>query len=249
MERPGPIMAYPSIASLPRRSAIAALSAAALALLVAAAPAKPAAAPRWSATVAESAIGAYRVGNPQAKVKLVEYFSYTCSHCAEFAKEAGTALKTAYIDKGLVLFEYRNLIRDPVDMTAAMLARCGGSRAFAANHQAIFAAQPAWLGKAAKMTKDQQAAWYQGSLADRTQRIAADVGLDALMRARGYTAAAIDTCLASGVAEAELMGMTNIGVTADKVAGTPTFFVNGRKTEVGHWADLKPVLDAALKQK
>lgn len=246
MERPGPTMSYPALASLPRRSAIAALSAAALALLVAAAPAKPAA-PRWSATVAESATGAYSVGNPQAKVRLVEYFSYTCSHCAEFANEAGTALKTGYVDKGLVLVEYRNLIRDPVDMTAAMLARCGGSKAFAANHQAIFAAQPTWLGKAAKMTKEQQAAWYKGSLGDRTQRIAADVGLDALMRARGYGAAQIDTCLASGVAEAELMGMTNIGVNADKVAGTPTFFVNGRKTEVGHWADLKPILDAALK--
>jgi len=248
MERPGPTMFPIAIASLPRRSAVAALSATALALLVAAAPAKPAG-PRWSATVAESAIGAYSVGNPQAKVKLVEYFSYTCSHCAEFAKESGTALKTQYVDRGLVLFEYRNLIRDPLDMAAAMLARCGGPKAFLANHQAIFAAQPAWLGKAAKMTQAQQAPWYQGSLGDRTRRMAADTGLDALMRARGYTAAQLDTCLSSGVAEAELMGMTSIGMNADKVAGTPTFFVNGRKTEVGHWADLKPVLDAALKQK
>jgi hypothetical protein len=37
-------------------------------------------------------------------------------------------LKTQYIDRGLVLFEYRNLVRDPVDMTAALLARCGGER-------------------------------------------------------------------------------------------------------------------------
>lgn len=248
MERPGRNMFPLPAASLPRRSAITALSAAALVLLVAAAPAKPAA-PRWSATVSESGIGAYSVGNPQAKVKLVEYFSYTCSHCAEFAKESGSALKTQYIDRGFVLFEYRNLIRDPLDMTAAMLARCGGPKAFAANHQAILAAQAAWFGKALKMTQAQQAPWFQGPLGERTRRMAADTGLDALMRARGYTAAQIDTCLSSGVAEAELMGMTNIGLNADKVAGTPTFFVNGRRTEVGHWADLKPVLDAALKQK
>src|SRR3546814_8021365 len=125
--------------------------------------AAPPAATAWSATIGESGIGAYSVGNPQAKVKLVEYFSYTCSHCAEFAKEAGVPLKAQYIDKGSVLFEYRNLIRDPVDMTAAMLARCGGAKAFAANHQAIFAAQPTWLGKAAKMSKEQQAPWYQGA--------------------------------------------------------------------------------------
>jgi len=237
-----------SIASLPRRAAVAALSAAALALLVGAAPAKPTG-PRWSATVTESGIGAYSVGNPQAKVKLVEYFSYTCSHCAEFAKEAGVPLKAQYIDTGLVLFEYRNFIRDPLDMTAAMLARCGGPKAFAADHQAIFAAQAAWLGKAAKMTQAQQAPWYQGTLGERTRRMAADTGLDVLMRARGYTRAQLNSCLASGVAEAELMGMTAIGANADKVEGTPTFFVNGRRVEVGHWADLKPILDAALKQK
>src|SRR3546814_16187514 len=92
-------------------------------------------------------------------------------------------------------------------MTAAMLARCGGAKAFAANHQAIFAAQPIWLGKAAKMSKEQQAAWYQGSLADRTRRIAADVGLDALMRGRGYNSAAAGACLDSCVAAAEWLGM------------------------------------------
>lgn len=209
--------------------------------------AAPPAATAWSATIGESGIGAYSVGNPQAKVKLVEYFSYTCSHCAEFAKEAGAPLKAQYIDKGSVLFEYRNLIRDPVDMTAAMLARCGGAKAFAANHQAIFAAQPVWLAKAAKLTKEQQAPWYQGALGERTARIAADVGLDALMRGRGYSAAQIKACLSSGVAEAELMGMTNIGLNADRVKGTPTFFINGRRAEVGHWPELKTLLDAAIK--
>src|SRR3546814_14631545 len=119
-------------------------------------------------------------------------------------------------------------------MTAAMLARCGGAKAFAANHQAIFAAQPIWLGKAAKMSKEQQAAWYQGSLADRTRRIAADVGLDALMRGRGYSSAAFGACLASSVAEAELMGMTGIGINADPVEGTPA---RAEESRVGNEGD------------
>lgn len=238
-------MPHPPAGRLWRRIAAVLLPLFALPLLSAAAPAQPAA--HWSATVGESGIGAYSVGNPQAKVRLVEYFSYTCPHCAEFAKESTVPLKAQYVDKGLVLVEYRNLVRDPVDMTAAMLARCGGAKAFTANHQAIFAAQPNWLDKAAKMSKEQQAPWYQGSLADRTQRIAADVGLDALMRGRGYSAAQVDSCLASSVAEAELMGMTSIGINADRVAGTPTFFVNGKRAAAGHWAELKPILDAALK--
>src|SRR3546814_17377482 len=118
-------------------------------------------------------------------------------------------------------------------MTAARLARGGGAKACAANHQAIFAARPTWLGKAAKMSKEQQAPWYQGSLADRTQRIAADVGLDTLMRGRGYSAAQIDACLVSSVAEAELMGMTRIGINAQRDPGAPTFFSHGNPTATG----------------
>src|SRR3546814_18265936 len=94
------------------------------------------------------------------------------------------------------------------------------------------------------MSKEQQAPWYQGSLADRTQRIAADVGLDTLMRGRGYSAAQIDACLASSVAEAELMGMTSIGINADRVAGTQTFFVNGKRAAAGPCAELKTILAA-----
>ena len=232
------------IAPLARRSAIAALTAAALTLFVAATPAKPA---LWSANISISPIGAHVVGNPKAKVKLVEYFSYTCSHCADFAKLGSAPLKTQYIDKGLVLFEYRNLIRDPVDMTAALLARCGTAGAFAGNHEAIFAAQPVWLNKVIKASEAQKASWYQGDTGARTRKIAADTGLTALMQKRGYSAAQVNTCLDSEVAQAEVTGMTNIGLSADHVRGTPTFFVNGRDAEITTWSALKTKLDAALK--
>ncbi|PQM28605.1 protein-disulfide isomerase [Sphingopyxis lindanitolerans] len=232
------------ITPLARRSAIAALTAAALTLFVAATPAKP---PLWSANISTSSIGAHIVGNPKAKVKLVEYFSYTCSHCADFAKLGSAPLKTQYIDKGLVLFEYRNLVRDPVDMTAALLARCGPVGAFAGNHEAIFAAQPVWLNKVVKASDAQKESWYQGDTSARARKIAADVGLSALMQKRGYSAAEVNACLDSEVAQAEVTGMTNIGLSADHVRGTPTFFVNGHDVEVTAWSALKTKLDAALK--
>ena len=227
-----------------RRTAIAALTAAALTLFVAATPAKPA---RWSATVSVNSIGAYVVGNPRAKVKLVEYFSYTCSHCADFAKLGSAPLKAQYIDKGLVLFEYRNLVRDPVDLTAALLARCGPVGAFAGNHEAIFAAQPVWLKRVEQASDALKASWYQGDPGTRARKIAADAGLAALMEKRGYSAAQVNACLDSEVAQAEVTGMTNIGLSGDHVRGTPTFFVNGRDAETTTWPVLKTKLDAALK--
>lgn len=228
---------------LDRRTAVLTLSGAAL-TLIAATPAKPA---LWSSTVSTSSIGAHVVGNPAAKVRLVEYFSYTCHVCADFAKLGSAPLKTQYIDRGLVLFEYRNLVRDPVDMTAALLARCGGAAAFARNHQAIFAAFPTWMAKVKAVTDAQATSWYEGTTGQRARRIAADTGLGALMRARGYTQAQLDAALDSEVAQAELTAMTNIARGADRVTGTPTFFVNGRNAEVTAWPALKSKLDQALK--
>lgn len=226
---------------LDRRTAMLALSGAAL-TLVAATPA-----PAWSSTVTTTPIGAFLVGNPAAKVKLVEYFSYTCHVCADFAKAGSLPLKTGYIDRGLVLFEYRNLVRDPVDMTAALLARCGGIKAFAGNHQAIFNNFPALIAKIQKATDAEKTSWFEGTTGERARKIAADTGLTALMRARGYTQAQIDAALDSQVAQAELTGMTNIGLNADKVEGTPSFFVNGRNAGVTAWPALKSKLDLALK--
>src|SRR3546814_134336 len=148
-------------------------------------PAAPSRAYEWSQTSATSPIGAFVVGNPAAKVRLVEYFSYTCHICADFTKASALPLKTGYIDRGLVLFEYRNLVRDPVDMTAALLARAGGAKAFVGNHQAIFAAFPAMIAKVQKATEAQKKSWFEGTTAERARKIAADTGLAALMRARG----------------------------------------------------------------
>ena len=228
---------------LDRRTAVLALSGAALTLL-AATPVKPAA---WSSTVTASPIGAFVVGNPAAKVRLVEYFSYTCHVCADFAKAGSVPLKTQYVDRGLVLFEYRNLVRDPVDMTAALLARCGAPRAFPGNHQAIFNAFPAVIAKIQKATDAQKTSWFEGTTGERARKIGAGTGLTALMRARGYTQAQIDAALDSEVAQAELTGMTNIGLNADRVEGTPSFFVNGRNAGVTAWPALKSKLDLALK--
>ena len=228
---------------LDRRTAMLALSGAAL-TLVAATPAKPV---LWSSNVTTSAIGAHIVGNPAAKIRLVEYFSYTCHVCADFAKLGSAPLKTQYIDSGRILFEYRNLVRDPVDMTAALLARCGGPAAFARNHQAIFAAFPTWIAKVTKATDAQTTSWFEGTTAQRARKIAADTGLAALMRARGYSQAQLDAALDSEVAQAELTGMTNIGRGADHVEGTPTFFVNGRNAGVTAWPALKSKLDQAIK--
>ena len=46
--------------------------------------------------------GGFLMGNPNAKVKLVEFGSLTCPHCAEFEEQGGKPLVDNYVKKGLV---------------------------------------------------------------------------------------------------------------------------------------------------
>src|SRR3546814_18686808 len=77
------------------------------------------------------------------------------------------------------------------------------------------------IAKVQKATEAQKKSWFEGTTAERARKIAADTGLTALMRGRGYTQAQLDAALGSEVAQAELTGMTNIGRSADHVQGTP----------------------------
>ena len=59
--------------------------------------------------------GGFLMGNPNAKVKLVEFGSMTCPHCADFEEQARRKpLIDNYVKKGQVCFEFRNFVRDPL---------------------------------------------------------------------------------------------------------------------------------------
>ena len=66
------------------------------------------AAPNWTSVVAKTEAG-YRLGNPEAKVKLIAFESYTCSHCAHFEKDAGPVLKLAVLKSAVFAMVYMAL--------------------------------------------------------------------------------------------------------------------------------------------
>ncbi len=217
----------------------------AAAALIGAAPLLPAAAQAPSAKVALSPSGGHVLGNPGARTKIVEYASYTCSHCAAFETDASDELRTNYIRKGLASFELRNLIRDPVDLTAAMLARCGTPGQFFANHHAIMRNQNAWLTAAQTSSVETRKSWFEGSYAERMGKIARDTGLFRLMEGRGFTAQQISQCLADGKAQSDISRMSEEGQKLG-ITGTPSFLLNDKLLDkVYGWAALKPLLPTA----
>lgn len=200
----------------------------------------------WNGTVVR-ADGAHAIGNPAAPNTLTEFVSYTCPHCGDFARTGDEALKIAYISPGKLRLEIRHIVRDPVDLTAALLTWCGEPAKFPRNHAAIMHAQPRWLSVAQSATAAQRNRWATGDLPSRTRAIASDLGFYAIMEPRGYSRAALDRCLADTAMAKRLADNSQRDATRFDVAGTPSFALDGKLMPGVHsWDVLQRRLGAPL---
>jgi protein-disulfide isomerase len=197
----------------------------------------------WSKTITATPTGSYVHGNPKAKVKLVEYISFTCGHCAHFIGEASAALDTR-VKSGSTSVELRHAVRDPLDLTAAILARCAGPKQFHGNTRAIMAAQPAWLEKGAAWQTANAESMKTMSISSRLQGYATGSGLMALMKGRGLSEPKAKACLANANEHKVLSAQAKAAF--EKISGTPSFAINGVVAPETHdWAKLEPQLTAA----
>lgn len=211
------------------------------AFLTTAAPAQKAR--DWRTHVVQAPSGAFVIGNPAAKVKLVEYLSYTCPHCAHFVAESKVPLHDDLVRRGQVSVEFRHAVRDPLDLAASLLARCAGPRGFSGASQAIFAAQTSWFEQGRTWWQTNEARLQSQPELARLKAAANGAGLTALMQKRGMTAAAINKCFAAPGDLDKLTAMTKAAWST--VQGTPSFAINGKLGGGGAWATLQPELRAA----
>jgi protein-disulfide isomerase len=199
----------------------------------------------WDTEVVETESG-HRVGNPDAKVKLVEFFSYTCPHCGEFAQQGEAPINIAYLAPGKVSVEYRHLVRDPVDLTVGMLVNCGPTAKFPANHSAFILGQARWIGPLARHTPAQETRWRTPGAIGR-RAIATDFGFYAMMERRGYQRAEVDRCLADQAMADRLATIAAKEWDRPGVNGTPSFAINGVVMPGTHtWATLEPQIKQFL---
>jgi protein-disulfide isomerase len=215
--------------------------------------AKTAAAPAtatkdWTTVMVATPEGGFRMGNPDAKVKLLEFASLTCPHCRAFHEEAHAKLKANYIAGGKVSYEYRSFVLNGPDFAAALLARCQGPEVFFNLMNAFYVNQGAWTEPFTKLTESDS---KRLSALPPDQQIAALAdtgGLDDFMRTRGMPRAKFDQCLSDKAAVEQLTKIRNEAVDKYKLTGTPTFVINGVTQEnVYNWETLEAKLIAALK--
>ena len=221
----------------------------ALSLLPAAAPAKPA--PRtaavrdWTKTVAMTPEGGFRMGNPAARVKLVEYGSLACPHCRHFEETGFVPLVGGYVRSGKVSYEFRNMVLNGPDIAVSLLTRCAGAGKFFAMAQAVYSTQPEWEKRLGTMSAADTAALDKMSDQQRLVRYAEVGGLGDIAAKFGVTPARARQCLADPKGLERLLGITqaanDIGVNR-----TPTFAINGKVVDAASWDELEPELKAAL---
>jgi protein-disulfide isomerase len=229
---------------IPFRHAVACLSL----LLVALAPAAAAPPRDWSKVTARTPAGAFVQGNPNAKVKLVEYLSLTCPHCAKLEGEAIAPLTAKYIRTGLVSYEVRHALRDGYDFAGSLIARCNGPAGFFTMMPVIFAQQTAWMQRAATWSET-AAPKDDMPPAQLLPLVASGAGFDTMFAANGLAPAKAKACAGDLAEQKVLTAQAEEAWKRPNFPGTPAFLINGTLASgVTSWAELDGALAAALKK-
>jgi len=203
----------------------------------------PPAGKAWPDVVSATAAGGMLMGNPNAPIKLVEYGSLSCPHCAHFAETGMKPLVEKYITTGKVSYEYRSFAIHSIDVPLTVLVRCASPSAFFGLVEQLYANQPALMTRAQQGEKQAQAA----SALPTNKRfiaIADAMGFTDFFSARGVSVDQAHACLADASA-AERVGKDAQAISDQGVDSTPTLMINGTKTAANSWPDLEPLLQKA----
>jgi protein-disulfide isomerase len=166
------------------------------------------------------------LGNPAAKVTVVEYASVACPICGRWYKEVWPAFKAKYVDTGKVHFIAREmLVGDSSEVAIAasgfLLARCAGRDKYFAVTDSIYQSQPGLYSDPS------------GTLLGIAKRF-------------GLSEAQFDACVRDEAALNALSLRVANNSKTGHVDATPTFVINGKALDAGY--QTLAALDAAIAQ-
>lgn len=152
------------------------------------------------------------MGDPKAKVTMVEYASVSCPHCARWNNEVFPTIKTKYIDTGRVHYVMREALTGEPSIAAAgfLTARCAGREKYFQVVDAIY--------------HSLEEMETSGQPRPVLQRIAQSAGLSKEQ---------FDACIRNEKSLKDLNDRWEGYIKDDKINGTPTFIINGKRYEKG----------------
>ncbi|MEE4453748.1 thioredoxin domain-containing protein [Novosphingobium resinovorum] len=205
----------------------------------------PPAGKQWADTIEKTAEGGYRMGNPNAPIKLVEYGALSCSHCALFAQQSFGALRDDYVASGRVSYELRYFMLNALDVPASLLATCGSTEAVIPLSEQFWAWQPAMFEKLQAADKSQLAAIDALPKDKQLAAFAEVAGMSEFFASRGIARDQGAACLADTAKARALADGTQKATEQFNVSGTPTFIINGNNVGSMEWDKLEPKLKEA----
>jgi protein-disulfide isomerase len=144
--------------------------------------------------------GDHVLGKADAPNIIIDYFSLTCPHCANFHAAVLPQIKRDWIDNGRARFIYRHYPSDSIATHASQLSECGGAARFFVMVDALFRTQVDWL-------------------------TAPDPDSEMVKAAEKAGVAAAGRCLANDRLLDKIVADVQSG-QALKVRATPTLFIN-----------------------
>ncbi|MES2729574.1 MAG: thioredoxin domain-containing protein [Pseudomonadota bacterium] len=144
-------------------------------------------------------------GNPDAKLRVIEYTSLTCSHCAGYTLQTLPEVKKQFIDTNKIAYEKRDFPLNAPALDAAMLLRCLPDDKADGVRELFYRDQNKWA--------------FEANYREYLKQTTALAGLDN---------AAFDACLADADLKAKLIADVQYADATYQVRATPSFiFVTG----------------------
>ena len=165
------------------------------------------------------------IGSKNAPVKIIEYASFTCPHCATFHNEVLPKLKNEFINSGKVLLEYREVYFDGPGLWAGLLARCQGNKKYFAMVDLIY-----------KKQKD----WASGNRNDVIE------GLLSIGRQTGLDDRESRKCMENSEQAKKLIDSFKKNITEDEISSTPSFVINDKLMSNMTYDELKNIIESLL---
>lgn len=151
----------------------------------------------------DQAMGPRAIGDANAPIKITEYFSLTCHHCANFHTITLPEIRQ-YIDSGEVYLEFREFPLNAPALRASMIARCLPEDRYYGYISLLFKTLDTWTTNPDYMSALRQNAKLAGMSDER-----------------------FDACLASNQLQQALGTQMKAATEKWQIESTPTFIVNG----------------------
>lgn len=163
-----------------------------------------------NASLPAEPLGERTLGNPDAPVRIEEFSSLTCPHCAHFHRDTLPALKEKFIDSGKVFFVFTDFPLNGPALDAAIIARCLPPERYFTFIAFLYESQDSWA-----FAGDYKAILRQNA------------------KLAGMTDERFDSCLADTALKEGVVARMQEKATKHQIKSTPSFVVNDRDVTTG----------------